>query len=64
MCIYIEKTKIMIFRKGGRLSNNVDFKYGNYPIEIIRRFSYLGVVFTDLTLVGQAQKGMYQMQSI
>ena len=51
MCIYIEKTKIMIFRKGGRLSNNVDFKYGNYPIEIIRRFSYLGVVFTDLTLV-------------
>ena len=70
LCVNIEKTKIMIFRKGGRLSNNLDFKYGNYPIEIVRRFSYLGVVFTtggsftDLqkTLVGQAQKGMYQMQ--
>ena len=59
----------MIFRKGGILSNNLDFKYGNNPIEIVRRFSYLGVVcttggFTDLqkTLVGQEQKGMYQMQ--
>ena len=70
LCVNIEKTKIMIFRKGGRLSNNLDFKYGNYPIEIVRRFSYLGVVFTtggsftDLqkTLVGQAQKEMYQMQ--
>ena len=62
-------TKVMIFRKGGRLSNNLDFKYGNYPIEIVRIFSYLGVVyttcgsFTDMqnTLVGQTQKGMHQM---
>ena len=68
LCVNIEKTKIMIFRKGGRLSNNLDFKYGNNPIEIVN--SYLVVVFTtggsftDLqkTLVGQAQKGMYQMQ--
>ena len=46
LCVNIEKTKIMIFRKGGRLSNNLDFKYGNNPIEIVCRFSYLGVVFT------------------
>ena len=54
----------MIFRKGGRLSNNLDFKYGNYPIEIVRRCSYLGVVFTTggSFTVGQAQKGIYQMQ--
>ena len=66
LCVYIEK-KIFIFHKGGSLSNNLDFKYGNYLIEIVRRFSYLGVVFTtggsftDLqkTLVGQEQKGMY-----
>ena len=68
LCVNIEKTKIMIFRKGGRLSNNLDFKYGNFPIEIVRIFSYLGVFtggsFTDLqkTLVGQAQKEKYQMQ--
>ena len=69
LCVNIEKTKIMIIRKGGRLSNNLDFIYGNYRIEIVRRFSYLvvfttGGSFTDLqnTLVGQAQKGMYQMQ--
>ena len=46
LCVNIEKTKIKIFRKGGRLSNNLDFKYSNNPIEIVRRFSYLGVVFT------------------
>ena len=67
LCVNIEKTKVIIFR---RLSNNIDFKYSNYPIEIIRTFSHLGVVFTtggsftDIqnTLVGQAQKGMYQIQ--
>ena len=69
LCVNIEKTKVMIFHKGGRLSNNLEFKYGKYPIEIVRRFSYLcvfttGGSFTDMqiTLVGQAQKGMYQMQ--
>ena len=47
-CVNIEKTKVVIFRKGVRLSNNLDFKYGNYPIEIVRIFSYLGVsLFTD-----------------
>ena len=69
LCVNIEKTKV-IFRRGGRLSNNLDFKYSNYSIEIVRKFSHLGVVFTtggsftDIqnTLVGQAQKGMYQMQ--
>ena len=30
LCVNIEKTKIMIIRKGGRLSNNLDFIYGNY----------------------------------
>ena len=46
--VNIEKTKVVIFRKGVRLSNNLDFKYGNYPIEIVRIFSYLGVsLFTD-----------------
>ena len=29
LCVNIEKTKIMIFCKGGRLSNNLDFKYAH-----------------------------------
>ena len=48
LCVNIEKTKVMIFREGGRLSYNLGFKYGNYPIEIVRRVSYLGVVFTHV----------------
>ena len=47
LCVNIEKTKVMIFREGGRLSNNLDFKYGNYPIEIVRRLLYF-VVFTHV----------------
>ena len=56
LCVNIEKTKVMIFRKGGRLSNNLDYKYGNYPTEIVRKFS-TGGSFIDIqnTLVGQAK---------
>ena len=36
----------MIFRKGGRLPNNLNFLYKNSQIEIVKKCCYLGVVFT------------------
>ena len=56
------KTKIMVFRKGGRLPNNLSFKYNDSNIEIVSKFKYLGIVFTsggsfnetDKMLSGQA----------
>ena len=30
-----DKTKIMIFRKGGRIPNNINFIYKNESIEIV-----------------------------
>jgi len=35
------KTKVIIFRKGGRLLQNVRFTYKNEEIEIVNKFKYL-----------------------
>lgn len=47
LTVNTDKTKIMIFRKGGRLPNNLAFIYNNVNIEIVNKFCYLGVVFTS-----------------
>ena len=61
------KSKIMIFRKGGRLPHNLQFYYGDTVLEITNRYTYLGIVFTtggsfseaQSTLSGQAQKAIF-----
>ena len=47
LTVNTNKTKIMVFRKGGRLPNNLNFVYGNINISIVNKFCYLGVVFTS-----------------
>ena len=63
------KTKVLIFRKGGTLQRNLVFMYEDQPIEIVRSFKYLGIVFTtggsfseaQTTLAGQAQKAILKL---
>ena len=63
------KTKIMIFRKGGRLPQDLSFTYDNHPLEIVSNFIYLGINFsttgsficTQKTLAGQAKKAMFSL---
>ena len=63
------KTKVLIFRKGGRLPNALRFTYYGTEIEIVSRFSYLGIVFTSggsckeaqRTLAGQALKAIFAL---
>ena len=63
------KTKVMIFRKGGRLPNNIIFHYGGEQLEIVNKFVYLGIVFstggsfsdTQNTLAGQASKAIFKL---
>ena len=65
------KTKVMVFRKGGRLSNKLRFLYQNSDIEIVSKFKYLGIVFTsggsfseaDKTLSGQSLKAIFKLNS-
>ncbi|KAL4240483.1 hypothetical protein ACF0H5_001275 [Mactra antiquata] len=63
------KTKIMIFRKGGRLSSNINFFFNGKTIEIVNKFNYLGIVFSTSgsfssaqeTISGQAMKAIFKM---
>ena len=64
------KTKIMVFRKGGILPRNLKFYFNNEEIEIVNKYSYLGIVFTtggsfseaQVTLSGQAQKAVFKLK--
>ena len=57
------KTKVIIFRKGGLLPRNLTFTYNGIPSEIFNQFKYVGIIFTpggsfseaQSTLAGQAQ---------
>ena len=61
----------MIFRKGGTLRRNLNFKYDNKDIEIVKKFTYLGVDFTTggsfyethETLSGQALKAIFKLKA-
>ena len=44
--VNIEKTKIVVFRKGGILAHNIRFYYCGQEIEIVNSFNYLGVLFS------------------
>ena len=65
----INKTKVMIFRKGGLLPRNLAFTYNGIPLEIVSQLKYLGIIFTpggsfsepQSTLAGQAQKAIFKL---
>ena len=67
--VNVSKTKILVFRKGGILPRNLVFTYEGEPLEIVKSFKYLGVVFstggsfseTQSTLAGQAQKAIFKL---
>ena len=68
----IEKTKIVIFRKGGKLSMNDKWFYNRSQIEVTKHFTYLGMVFpsggsfseNQKKLAGQAQKAIFSLQKM
>jgi len=69
LTVNTSKTKVMIFRKGGRNNQNLSFTYKHNAIEIVNKFTYLGIVFTtggsfneaQNTLSGQALKALFTM---
>ena len=69
LTVNVNKTKIVVFRKGGNLGQNDKWFYGGSEIEIVNSFTYLGVVFSSggsfvpntKTLSGKALKSMHQL---
>ena len=61
----------MVFRKGGILPRDMRFLYNDQEMEIVKSFSYFGIVFTpggsfsnaQTTLAGQAQKAVFKLNS-
>ena len=60
----------MVFRKGGLLPRNLSFIFDNTVLKIVKKFTYLGVVFTtggsftetQNTLAGQARKALFLLE--
>ena len=46
MKVNLDKTKIIVFRKGGFLAEREVWTYGDTPIEVVNSYKYLGMHFT------------------
>ena len=44
--VNLNKTKIIVFRKGGHLSKHETWHLGGSPIEVVNSYCYLGIYFT------------------
>ena len=70
--VNISKTKIVIFRSGGRVGKNDKFSYRGETIEILNSFNYLGLTlnfngkFTKAQniLAMQGRKCMFKVMNI
>lgn len=68
----IDKTKIVVFRKGGKLSQNEKWTFNGDEIEIVSTFNYIGIVLSSggsfakatSTLSGKALKATNALFSI
>ena len=47
LSVNIDKTKILVFQKGGRISRKLNFEYNGTRLEIVSKYTYLGVVFSS-----------------
>lgn len=56
LTVNIDKSKVMIFRKGGRISDDLSFTYGDMEMEIVSKYTFLEIVFTSGGSFNVAQK--------
>lgn len=54
--VNLGKTKVVMFRKGGRIPFDTKFVYGDKSIEIVNEYAYLGVVFSYTGVFSRAAK--------
>ena len=67
----IDKTKVVIFKKGGRIPNDIEFLYDGKRVDVVNKFNYLVVVFSSggsfsiaqSTISGQALKAVFKMNT-
>ena len=71
LTVKVEKTKVVIFRNGGKIKSNEKWNLNGHPLEIVDKFVYLGVLLnfngkyqcTQKQLAIQARKAMFALKS-
>ena len=58
LCVNILKTKIVTFRKGGRLSIDDIWFYGDSILEVVEHFPYLGIMFSSTGKFSRTQQDL------
>ena len=53
-----QKSKVMVFKKDGKLRRNTHFYYGDHELEIVSKFTYLGIVFSTEGAFTKAQQAL------
>jgi hypothetical protein len=70
--VNVEKSKVMVFRKGGRLGSQLQFTYDNSLFDIVSKYTYLGIVVTtggsfsetQPTLAAQSSKAILTLEKM
>jgi hypothetical protein len=70
LTVNTNKTKVMVFRKGGRLKELPKFMFKNRELEVVNNFKYLGITFTPtgsftatkLSLADKGLKAAFRLQ--
>ena len=67
--VNLKKTKVMVFHKTGRKTQNIFFSINNYPLEIVQEYTYLGVKLTtsgsfNLCQKTLAEKGLNALHKV
>lgn len=66
------KTKVLVFRRGGSLSRDDHWFYGDCMLEVVSKFCYLGIVFStsgkfstaQQTLADKARKAIFSVKNM
>ena len=54
LSVNTDKTKIMVFRKGGFLSRHEKWQLGGNPLEVVNQYVYLGYTFTTTMSINES----------
>jgi hypothetical protein len=60
LCANINKTKIAVFRKGGIVKENEKWFYNDVQVDVVDKFTYLGVILNFYRKFSVAQKNVAQ----
>jgi len=59
--VNLDKTQIVIFRRGGKIGKSEKFYYGQREIVVVEEYKYLGVIFSSRIVFRKAAEDFKRM---